>query len=223
MNILGIDTSLEACSVGLALGDQSNDIVRTETVGRGHDEHLFALVESVLGQAGLTVRDVDRFAVTIGPGSFTGIRVGVAAARGFALVANAPAVGLSTLAVHAEAASRTAHRRPVLANLPAKGDEVFAQLFGADGRTLTEPAVMSPGDAAALAVDRGAVLAGAGSAMIAAASPAAGLAVIHQRSAPDMVSLLRLAERALMPQSSPKPLYVKPPDAKPAPAMLARR
>jgi tRNA threonylcarbamoyl adenosine modification protein YeaZ len=223
MNILGIDTSLEACSVGLAIGDESNTIVRTETVGRGHDEHLFAMVESVLAEGGLAIADIDRFAVTIGPGSFTGIRVGVAAVRGFALVAGAPAVGLSTLAVLAESARLEAADRPVLANLPAKGDEVFAQLFAAGGEATTEPAVLSLGEAAALAVNSSAVLAGAGAAMIAAARPESGLAVIHQQSVPDMLSLLRLAERATMPQSSPKPLYVKPPDAKPAPAMLARR
>ncbi len=223
MNILGIDTSLEACSVGLAVGDVSKAIVRTETVGRGHDEHLFALVEAALAEAGLAISDIDRFAVTIGPGSFTGIRVGVAAARGFALVADAPAVGLSTLAVHAEAARGDARDRQVLSSIPAKGDEVFAQLFGAGGEALTEPAVLLPVEAAALAADAGAVLAGAGSALIAAAGPESGLAVIHQQSAPDMLSLLRLAERAAMPVSSPKPLYVKPPNAKPAPVMLARR
>src|SRR5215207_11035135 len=106
--ILALDTSLEDCAVAIAAGGRVT-LVR-ETIGRGHAERLFGMVEAALAEAGLRLADIDRFAVTVGPGSFTGIRVGVAAARGFALATGKPAVGISTLAAHAAAARTIAGR-----------------------------------------------------------------------------------------------------------------
>jgi len=223
MNILAIDTALEACSVGLSTNDARVPVVRSELVARGHAERLFALVEAVINAGGVGLDAIDRFAVTTGPGSFTGIRVGVAAVRGFALVSKAPALGFSTLAVHAESAREIASARPVLASLPAKGGDVFMQLFADDGEELSEPTVATAAKAASLAATEGAALAGAGSAAIAAAETGADFTITHERSAPDIVALLRLAERSVAQASPPKPLYIKPPDAKPAAAQLARR
>ena len=115
MNILAIDTALEACSVGLSIDGRSAPILRSEIVERRHAERLFALVEAVLDEGGVKMSDVERYAVTVGPGSYTGIRVGVAAIRGLALVTKAPAAGYSTLAVHAETARAKAGRVAVLA------------------------------------------------------------------------------------------------------------
>jgi tRNA threonylcarbamoyladenosine biosynthesis protein TsaB len=222
MNVLGIDTALEACSVGFAAEGRA-PIVRSETVGRGHAERLFGLVAEVITAAGSELGAIDLFAVTTGPGSFTGIRVGIAAVRGFALVSGARTAGFSTLAVHAEAARSKAGKRAVLASLPAKGGELFAQLFAPDGSDVSEPLVTTPERAAELAVDAEAVLAGAGSAAVAAAAPGAKLTVIHDQSAPDIAALLRLAVEHPGLAGEPKPLYIKPPDAEPARVMLARR
>src|SRR3954449_1964487 len=115
MRLLAIDTTLEACSVGVSAADARPPVTISEVIGRGHAERLIGMVQSALNEAGLTVADLERIAVTIGPGSFTGVRVGIAAVRGLTLVTSCPAVGIGTLAVIAERARALAGARPVLA------------------------------------------------------------------------------------------------------------
>jgi len=180
------------------------------------------MIEAVLSEAGLSIPDIDRFAVTIGPGSFTGIRVGIAAVRGFAVVSGAPAVGVSTLAAHAETAREVVGEKPVLAVLPAKGDEVFGQLFAPDGAEITEANVGSPGYFAGEALRANAVVAGAGSERVVASDGRSHLAVIHSRSTPDINAVLRVAA-SKSPVGSPRPLYVKSPDATRVETAVLRR
>ena len=99
MRVLAIDTALEACAAAV-LDTESAGIMAHESLAmqRGHAEALMPLIKRVMDRAGLAYAALDRVAVTIGPGSFTGLRVGIAAARGIALAAGKPAVGLSTLA-----------------------------------------------------------------------------------------------------------------------------
>ena len=120
-----------------------------------------------MGEAGLAFADLDRIAVTVGPGSFTGLRVGIAAARGFGLVTGCELVGIGTLDVHAAEAQAIAPGRPVLVLLDARRDEVYGQLFDADGSPAGEAAVA---DAAVFArrLPADAVLAGSGAARVAA-------------------------------------------------------
>lgn len=210
MHILAVDTSLEACAVGVA-GFGESPIILTETIGRGHAERLFGMIETALAQAGASIRDIERFAVTTGPGSFTGIRVGIAAMRGFALVTKRPALGFSTLAVHAAEARAIAGAKPVLAALPAKGGEIFAQAFDAEGAPLGVPAAGTPERFARLAAGLGAIVAGSGADAVTAVDPA--LAVVHRHSAPDMAAFLSLATNAPLQTGAPRPLYIRPPDA----------
>lgn len=222
MRLLAIDTSLEACAVGIAAGDAAL-ILRSETIGRGHAERLFAMIAEALDAAGMTIADVDRFAVTVGPGSFTGIRVGIAAVRGFALATGKPAIGISTLAVHAALARDLAGAVPILAVLPGKGGDVFAQLFDRDGSPAA-PAGNGPAATyAAAAVAAGAVLAGAGADLVAAADGTA-LRIVHRASIPDLPTFLRLAIATEPTGEPPRPLYLRAPDAAPAaPAIAMRR
>src|SRR4051812_18694458 len=100
MLVLAIDTAGPDCAVALARfdADRIEILARgAESIGRGHAERLLPIIESVLSQAGCSFHDLDRVAVTVGPGSFTGVRVGIAAARGLALALNIPAVGVGTL------------------------------------------------------------------------------------------------------------------------------
>ena len=87
MRVLAIDTALEACSA--AVFDTSSGVLASETRGmaRGHAEHLMPLIARVMNEGGFEFADLDRIAVTTAPGSFTGLRVGISAARGIALVA----------------------------------------------------------------------------------------------------------------------------------------
>jgi tRNA threonylcarbamoyladenosine biosynthesis protein TsaB len=98
MRILAIDTALGACAAAV-LDSQRGVILADESIAmmRGHAEALMPLIARVMDAARCEFAELDRVAVTVGPGSFTGLRVGIAAARGIALAAGKPAIGLSTL------------------------------------------------------------------------------------------------------------------------------
>ncbi|MGQ3295635.1 MAG: tRNA (adenosine(37)-N6)-threonylcarbamoyltransferase complex dimerization subunit type 1 TsaB, partial [Shinella sp.] len=99
MILLAIDTAGTGCYAALYDTDQDTILgAAGADIGRGHAERLMDFVDAALDAAGMTLQDIGRIAVTVGPGSFTGIRVGVAAARGLALALGVPAVGVSTLA-----------------------------------------------------------------------------------------------------------------------------
>jgi tRNA threonylcarbamoyl adenosine modification protein YeaZ len=105
MLLLAFDTAGPQCAVALARGDQDSFEIlagATERIVRGHAERLMPMIEAALDQSGLSFGDIDRIAVTIGPGSFTGVRVGVAAGRGLGLALGIPVLGIGTL--HALAA-----------------------------------------------------------------------------------------------------------------------
>lgn len=222
MRLLAIDTSTDACAVGLTV--DGNLTAFSEAAGRAHAELLMGMIEAAMAGAGLSFTDLDRIAVTVGPGSFTGVRVGIAAARGLALASGVPAVGVSTLAVHAEAARALAGTRPVLAVLAAGRGELYGALTDTDGN---EIAAASAGSAQIFAamVQPDTVLAGSGADLVIAALPMdATPTVAHRDAAPALAALSALAARVHASTGAPKPLYLRPPDAKPqAAAAIARR
>src|SRR5271167_1177314 len=130
MRVLAIDTALAACSAAV-LDTEHGGIVAIESLPmtRGHAEALMPLVARVMDQAGLAFADLDRVAVTTGPGSFTGLRVGIAAARGIALAADKPAVGLSTLTAYAAPHMAADERFQVVAAIDARHTHVYLQVF----------------------------------------------------------------------------------------------
>lgn len=222
MRLLAIDTSTDACAVGLTVDGSLTAL--SETAGRAHAELLMAMIEAAMAGAGLSFSDLDRIAVTVGPGSFTGVRVGIAAARGLALASGVPAVGVSTLAVHVEAARAVAGTRPVLAVLAAGRGEIYGAFTGADGNEIA-PAAAASAQVFAAMVQPDTVLAGSGADLVIAALPMDVTPTIaHRDVAPSLATLCALA--ASMPPSAdaPRPLYLRPPDAKPqAAAAIARR
>jgi tRNA threonylcarbamoyladenosine biosynthesis protein TsaB len=161
--ILVIDTSGPECAVGIYDSGKAVLVAsRSETLGKGHAERLMPMIDEVFSEAGVTLKDMARIGVTVGPGSFTGIRVGVAAARGFALSLAIPAVGVTTLEVVAEQVLEIGPPAPVVAAIDAGRDEIFAQAFLPGGVMLTEPASYDY-DAVREMVDRfGAVAVGSG-------------------------------------------------------------
>lgn len=221
MRLLAIDTAYEACSVGIS-GGAGSPLRISEKIGRGHAERLMTMIEAAMQDAGLAFRDLDRIAVVVGPGSFTGVRVGIAATRGLALVSKTPVVGISTLAALAESARGTAGMVPVLAVIDARRDEIYAQAFAADAAPLGPPSVVSAGEAALMLSD-GMQLAGSGADLVATAAGRAA-PIIHRDASPDIAAVLRLGLAAPSSSVPPKPLYLRPPDAKPqAAAKVARR
>jgi tRNA threonylcarbamoyladenosine biosynthesis protein TsaB len=224
MRLLAIDTALEACSVGVISADGASPILVSEVIGKGHAERLMPMIEAAMAAAGLAFADLDRIAVTVGPGSFTGVRIGIAAARGLALVTGCALVGIGTLAVLAESARAIAGAQPVLAALDARRNEIYGQLFASDGTAITEPQADTAVMFASL-VPADMLLAGSGAAAVAAAiGPGAEARIMHRSAFPDIAAVLRMGRAAPPAETPPRPLYLRPPDAKPqSAASLARR
>src|SRR5271154_1709992 len=143
MRVLAIDTALAACSAAV-LDTQHGGIIARESLPmlRGHAEALMPLIRRIMDEANTAFRDLDRVVVTTGPGSFTGLRVGISAARGIALAIRKPAVGLSTLSVYAAPHLADDDTVPVVAAIDARHNHVYLQVFGPGGRTVVTPRIV---------------------------------------------------------------------------------
>jgi len=127
--ILAIDTATEACSAALLC--EGGIIARRKEVGRGHADEILELVDAVLGEAGLRIDSLDGIAASVGPGSFTGVRICVSVAQGLAFGAGLPVVGVTTLEALALQAMRGGGDR-VLACLDARMGEIYWGCFSAE-------------------------------------------------------------------------------------------
>src|SRR3569623_2103283 len=166
MLILAIDTALDACAAAVLDTDTAKLVAQDSLpMKRGHAEALMPLIARVMQAAKLSFAALDRIAVTTGPGSFTGLRAGISAARGLALAAGKPAVGLTTLSAYAAAIVSQNRPEPVISAIAARHDHVYCQIVAGDGRQLLRPAVVEPAnarDAARLAQLHGAAFARGG-------------------------------------------------------------
>ena len=216
--LLALDTAGPNCAVALARdGDGAHLLAaRQERIGRGHAERLPVMVADVLAEAGVAYADLDRVAVTTGPGSFTGVRIGIAFARGLGLALDVPVVGVGSL--HALMRPLTGVREgTAIAALDAKRGEVFvlARDLGA-GADLIEAEALSI-DELARRLDQvrdPIVATGAGAPLLAAQLGEARVDIVAEAEAPDIADVAALAmdDGAARP---PKPLYARAPDAKP--------
>lgn len=145
MNILAIDCIHETCSAAFFDGKKVvSEIV--ESMERGQAERLLPMVREVLEKAHVGFEDVDAVAVTTGPGSFTGVRVGLAAADGIALAANLPMIGVSMLEATAwKVYARFRDVKKLCLVLETKRDDFYAQCFE-EGQSVTSPAVWNAND-----------------------------------------------------------------------------
>ena len=219
MNILGIDTALGACSVAV-LRDGRVLARRHEEMLRGHAEALAPMVRDVMAEAGLAFAELDRFAVTTGPGTFTGQRVGLAFVRALVVALQRPAVGITTLdAIAAEALAESPCRWAAVVH-DAKRDELYFGARSSEG-ALQEPVLLSAEDAlvrlAQIAEGNGPalVLAGTAAAQVARALAERGVSPeVSAIAQPDAVFVARLALDVPEPDHPPRPLYLRAPDAK---------
>lgn len=123
MRILAIDTATEACSA--ALWNDGNTCAHFELCPREHTQRILPIVQGILTQGGVSLTDLDALAFGRGPGSFTGVRIGIGIAQGLALGAELPMIGVSTLATMAQGAWRKQGASRVLAAIDARMGEVY--------------------------------------------------------------------------------------------------
>src|SRR5277367_997483 len=143
MLILAIDTALDACAAGVLDTDAGRLIAQeSQAMRRGHAEALMPLIARVMKQSGLSFSELDRVAATTGPGSFTGLRVGLSAARGIALAADKPVVGVTTLTAYAAPVVSENGEHPVIAAIDARHDHVYLQVVSGNGGSLVWPHVV---------------------------------------------------------------------------------
>jgi len=129
MKILALDTALDACSVAISDGDSILAFSHEERT-RGHAETLLPTIKSLMKQSGLSFNELDMIAVSVGPGTFTGLRIGLAAARGLAIAAQIPCTGITTLtALAASVSPEIAKGRPILPVIDARRKEIYTQTF----------------------------------------------------------------------------------------------
>ncbi len=222
MNLLAIDTSMGACSAAvLRTGPAERLARRFEAMERGHAEALFPMIEAVMEEAGLSIGELDRIAVTLGPGSFTGVRAGLAAARGLALAAKLPVAGTGSLAVMAmgcitETAEAERSEGFMVAHDARRG-EIYCQCFDMRGQALGEAEVMAAREAAEQLPAAMSLIAGSGAAAVAGEGAGIGrrMAAILPGLLPDAGQLARLALHLPQSEQPPVPLYLRAPDAKP--------
>lgn len=218
MLILAIDTALDACSAAI-LDTDSSALRAAESLpmSRGHAEALMPAIARVMKAADLSFAALDRIAVTVGPGSFTGLRVGLSAARGIGLAAGKPVVGVTTLSAFAAPLLSDASTTPIVSVIDARHDHVYMQAVRGDGTTLVRPRVAPVEDVFETARYGELHLVGNATQQIADRWPSelARLSGVDMKPAPDIAFVAWLALAADPERSAPRPYYLRPVDAKP--------
>jgi tRNA threonylcarbamoyladenosine biosynthesis protein TsaB len=227
MRVLAIDTALAACSAAV-LDTAYGGIVASESspMTRGHAEALIPLIARVMKQSGMGFDDLDRVVVTTGPGSFTGLRVGLAAARGIGVATGLPVTGVSTLSAYAAPYLGADDKSPVVAAIDARHRHVYLQVFAPGGRTLIAPRLAPLDEAVRAASQAPARIVGSAALAVAdgLAETAAAPLTVDAREAPDIGWVAQIGAVVPETKSPPKPQYLRAPDAQPQnAASLPRR
>lgn len=188
-NLLAIDTAAPRLQLALLSGDLVDTVI--DDIAKGHAEILFARIAALLGRNGLAYRDLTRIAVTTGPGSFTGLRIGLAAARGLGLALAIPVIGVpSLLGISLSAPAQN----PVDILLDARREEAYFQAFSAPGLPVGAAAILPLAEA------------------YASLSPGAALI---QNPFVDIGLVARFAATADAQDYPPEAAYIRDADAKP--------
>lgn len=177
---------------------------------RGHQERLAPMAAEVMTEAGLDFSALDRIGVTLGPGSFTGVRVGLAFAKGLSVALDIPCVGVGTL----QALAASDPPGPIVAVTDARHGQLYIQAFDG-GDPLSPPQALSLSDAVAAVKStfegRNPGFVGPGAAALAGHFEGARL---NRLAAPDPFAVARLAGAMPLPDVRPRPIYLRPPDAR---------
>jgi tRNA threonylcarbamoyladenosine biosynthesis protein TsaB len=219
MLILAIDTALDACAAAvLDTGTSTLIAMESQAMKRGHAEALMPLIARVMKQSGLPFAALDRVAVTTGPGSFTGLRVGLSAARGIGLAAGKPVVGLTTLSAYAAPVVSEAGEPPVISAIDARHDQVYFQVVRGNGSSLVRAKVAPITEALEASRFGAPHLVGNAAKILAERWPsdAPPPLTAEPQAAPDITWVAWLGA-AVDPATAPaRPYYLRAPDAKPS-------
>ena len=215
MKVLALDSTLAACSVAVT-NDREILANGLEAMTRGHAERMIPMTLEAMERAGMSFDSLDLIAVTVGPGSFTGVRVGLAAARGLALAAELPIAGFTTHeAIAASVDANALAGRSLAVALDARRGQIYLQTFAPDGEALSPPLIAERTDCRLPEGDWLAVGNGAD-----AFAGRAGVLVDPDERLPDARDVAALAirrfvhERDPIPKAPPAPLYLRAADAK---------
>lgn len=227
MRVLAIDTALGACSACILDAGETMPLASDALVmERGHAEALMPLIGRIVEAVSGGFESIDRVAVTIGPGSFTGMRVGIAAARAIGLAADVPVVGVTTLSALLAPLVAAGDRRLIAAAIDARHGAVYFQAVAPGGRSVVAPSHIGIREAVRYLGSGPVVLTGSAASLVAAEAMQAGvsISVAQAEDAPDIRFVARLGMAADPGHALPKPFYLRAPDARPQDAArIARR
>lgn len=218
MKILSLDTAMAACSAAVIDTEVPAPLAEAFVpMERGHAEALAPMVADVIARAGIGYSGLHRIAVTTGPGTFTGVRIGLSFARGLGLALGIPVVGIDSLSA---IAANEPSDRSLLVATDARNGEIYAARFDAARRPLSPPHITTAEDAAR-ELNPGLMILGTAGAAVIAASRMAGLSLSR---AGDLPVAARFGRQAAgqAPSGMPGPLYLRAPDAKPQSAPLRK-
>jgi tRNA threonylcarbamoyladenosine biosynthesis protein TsaB len=215
-HVLAFDSALNGCSA--ALLDVGHDKCMSESavMDRGQAEQLVPMIDRVLKQAGAAYKDIDLIAVTVGPGAFTGLRIGLSTARAIGLALDKPVAGVTTLEVIARRYFQDHKARPdetLAVVLDTKRADYYAQFFTPDGSPLNEPLAASADDIITLA--RGKRLTAVGDGIARFRVPCGGhesWRFVDGYEHPDPGFIAKIAAERGAASATPQPLYLRPPD-----------
>ena len=217
--ILSFDTSADFCAAAL-VRDGVVLSARSLAMSRGHAEALVPMVQDMCAATVIGFPDLDLIGVTVGPGSFTGVRTGIAAAKGFGLAAGCPVIGVSSLQVVAFGAGDTGSS-PVLVLLDTRRSDYFAQVFSTGAEPVQAPGVFDAAGIRALIREHAPSVTGnAVGRFLDECDPDAleDIAVLDGAGVPDPADIATLAERILtirgVAPDTLSPLYLRAPEAK---------
>ncbi len=216
MKLLAIDTSANLCAACIYDVDTDNVLAsETRDIGRGHAEVLMELIEGVLNSSYTSYAELSKIAVTCGPGSFAGVRVGLATVRGLRLALNIPAVSMSTLDGLAQVAKDDVVPIQILSMIDAGRGEAYYQFFQADGKSSNcQPQVAAYETIAGIIGDSTIKLCGSASDQVNQLLEQP-LPVSHRLTAVPVEILAQSAAKGSLEDTALDPVYVRPPDAKP--------
>lgn len=217
MRVLAIDTALDFCAACVMTDDEVEPLASESLpMARGHAEALLPLIERVLARVDDGFAGLDRIAVTVGPGSYTGLRVGLSAARAIGLATGRPVVGVGTLSALLAPLLAEPSEGTLAAAIDARHGAIYVQALATNSGETLAPVYLPIEDAAERLGTGPVTLTGSGAPLLAAALTRRGAApTIAGTGAPDIAAVAQLGMVADPTHALPRPLYLRGADARP--------